>query len=85
MAGLRRTPAARSSGSIEVRLDDPAGPALTTVAIAADAVGRGWAHFTASAPGTTGVHAVCLAFHPDRGELGDVAFFGFNREPPQIA
>ncbi len=75
----------RSSGSIEVRLDDPAGPAVATVAIAADAVGRGWAHFTTSTPGITGVHALYLAFQPDRGELGDVAFFGFTREPPQIA
>ena len=39
----------------------------------------------APAPGITGVHALYLAFHPDRGELGDVAFLGFTREPPQIA
>jgi hypothetical protein len=75
----------RSGGSIELRLDDPVGSAVTTVTIAAAAAGKGWAHFTAPAPGITGVHPLYLAFHPDRGELGDVAFLGFTREQPQTA
>ena len=75
----------RSSGRIEVRIEDPSGPVVATVAIGTDAVGRGWAQFTTPAPGITGVHAVYLAFHADQGELGDVAFFGFTSEPPQIA
>ncbi|HEY4754399.1 MAG TPA: hypothetical protein VIH37_14040 [Candidatus Limnocylindrales bacterium] len=32
-----------------------------------------------------GVRALYLAFRPDQGELGDVAFFGFTRERPKIA
>jgi hypothetical protein len=75
----------RSSGRIEVRLDDPEGPVAATVTIPADAVGAGWARFSASAPATTGVHATYLTFHPDQGELGDVAFFGFARERSQVA
>jgi hypothetical protein len=75
----------RSPGGIEVRLDDPAGPGMATVTIPADAVGRGWAHFKAAAPVTTGVHALYLAFQPEQGELGDVASFGFTRERPPIA
>ena len=75
----------RSSGSMELRLDDPAGPALAIVTIGADAVGKGWARFTAPAPAVAGVHALYLAFRPDQGEPGDVAFFGFTRERPQIA
>lgn len=75
----------RSSGGIEIRLDDPDGSPLATVPIGADAVGRGWAHFTAPAPGVTGVHALYLTFRPERDELGDVGFFGFTREAPQPA
>jgi hypothetical protein len=72
---------ARSAGSIDIRLDDPAGPALGTVAIAPDAVGRGWSRLSTTTPGVTGVHAIYLAFHPEQGEIGDVSFFGFTREP----
>jgi hypothetical protein len=74
--GLRIQP--RSGGRVEVRLDDPAGPAVATVGVPADAVGRGWADLTAPASAVTGVHAVFLVFRPDRGELGDVDTFGFT-------
>jgi len=70
-----------SAGSIELRLDEPAGAPVATVTIDPVAVGQGWAHFTAAVPPISGVHALYLAFQPDRGELGDVAFFGFTREP----
>ena len=71
---------ARDSGSIDIRLDNPAGPAIATVQVSQDAVGRGWSRLTASMPGITGVHALYLAFHPDEGEIGDVSFFGFTRD-----
>ncbi len=65
-AGHRRRAAAAAS---RFESTTPRAPRSTTVAIAADAVGRGWAHFTASAPGTTGVHAVCL-HRPRSGRTG---------------
>jgi hypothetical protein len=69
----------QNPGRIEARVDDPAGVSVATVTIPADAIGRGWARFTASASAVSGVHALYLTFHPERGELGDVAYFGFTR------
>jgi hypothetical protein len=68
----------QNAGAIEVRLDDPAGPPLATVTIS-PAAGNGWARFTASASNVAGVHALYLTFHPERAEIGDIAFFGFTR------
>jgi hypothetical protein len=75
----------RSSGTLDVLLDNPAGSAVATVTIPTDMMGKGWAHVSAPAPGISGVHALFLRFNPARGELGDVASFGFTRVPAQAA
>lgn len=82
MFTLRLDP--RSSGRVEVRIDDPSGPSIATVQVPADAVGQGWTQLTAPAPRVTGVHAVFLVFRPERGELGDIDCFGFTRSPVAV-
>lgn len=70
------------TGHIEVRLDDPDGPAIATVPVPTGSVGHGWVDLTGPVLPTVGTHAVFLVFHPDQGELGDVAFFGFASVTP---
>ncbi len=70
----------QSCGSIRVHLDAPhTGPIVATVLVSANLVGAGWHVVTATTAPIAGSHALFLVFEPERGELGDVSLFGFQR------
>jgi hypothetical protein len=72
---------ARSSGSIQVYLDEPhAGPLIATLPVPAAAAGAGWRTVEADTTAVAGTHAVFFVFQPDHGQLGDLSFFGFRRK-----
>jgi hypothetical protein len=72
---------ARNSGSIEVYVDAPyTGTLIATLQIPATAICVGWRTVEAETTAVTGSHAVFLVFRPDRGQVGDLSFFGFRRQ-----
>ncbi|MFH8248948.1 family 43 glycosylhydrolase [Microbacterium sp. B2969] len=74
----------RSTGRIEVCVGDPDAAPVATVVVATPHVGRGWIDLHAPVVASVdGVQAVYLRFHPDRGELGDVAALTFTPETHQ--
>jgi hypothetical protein len=77
---------ARSSGCIQVYLDAPhTGPLIATLPISATRVGAGWSVVEAETTPVAGCHAVFIVFQPDRGQIGDLSFFGFRQKAEDIA
>ncbi|WP_138733207.1 family 43 glycosylhydrolase [Modestobacter excelsi] len=76
---------ARSTGRLLVYLDAPVGTPVAAVPVTAPAVGAGWTTLEARTAPVAGSHAVFLLFEPDRGQLGDVSFFGFGRDDEPVA
>jgi hypothetical protein len=75
--------AAKTTGRIHLYLDTPhTGRPIATLTVPVDAVGEGWTTLEAITAPVGGTHAVFLGFQPDRGQLGDVSFFGFRHGEP---
>jgi hypothetical protein len=55
------------------------GPRIATVPVPASAVGVGWLTMQASTVPVAGSHALFMVFEPDRGQLGDLSRFAFQR------
>jgi hypothetical protein len=70
----------RSSGRVLVYLDAPdTGTLIARLPVPATAVGAGWTTIEAGTLAVAGSHAVFFVFQPDRGQIGDLSFFGFRR------
>jgi arabinoxylan arabinofuranohydrolase len=72
---------ARSSGRIQVYIDEPYGrPADRHPAGTGTAVCAGWQTVEAETAPVAGTHAVFLVFQLDHGQIGDLSFFAFRRK-----